>query len=225
MSGNHQDKNNESIDGFNLSKEELMNCFGSQICSQSSGSNYENQEDYNPSDIQRKNIDQKQFLPSPQQNKELNENANYSKKVTNYVNKDDLLRNICHGFVDMFFSQKEELKGIKDEIKKLQNLMINNNCNNINKKPITKRETFKNHSSFTFNQNNNENDNEGFNYSFKKSKKNNSFIEEQINQINLPKKENKKEPKRFQFINNAKGYRAKSLNIQNNISHLFQKQL
>ena len=40
MSGNHPEKNNDnSIDGFNLSKEELMNCFGSQICSQSSDSN------------------------------------------------------------------------------------------------------------------------------------------------------------------------------------------
>ena len=55
MSSNHYEKMNESIDGFNLSKEELMNCFGSQISSQSSKSNYDYQNDCNTSDIQFKN--------------------------------------------------------------------------------------------------------------------------------------------------------------------------
>ena len=213
MSGNHPEKNNDSIDGFNLSKEELMNCFGSQICSQSSDSNYDYQEDYIPSDIQRKNMGQNQ---PPQLKRELLENNNNSKKLGNYINKDDLLRNICHGFVDMFFSQKEELKGIKEEIKKLQNLMINNNNNN--KKSIIKMDKY----------NNNINNNEGFNYSFKNSKKNiflnnnNLLVEEQSNQINLPKKENRKENKKDQkkpiipFLGNSKLYRAKSPNNRAN---------
>ena len=212
MSGNHPEKNNDnSIDGFNLSKEELMNCFGSQICSQSSDSNYDYQDDYIPSDIQRKNIGQNQFQP-PQLKRELMENNNNSKKLGNSINKDDLLRNICHGFVDMFFSQKEELRGIKEEIKKLQNIMINNNNNN--KKPITKKEKY----------NNNANNNEGFNYTFKNSKKNiflnnnNLLVEEQNNQINIPKKENKKDQKKqmIPILGNSKLYRQKSPNIRAN---------
>ena len=126
MSNNHLDKTNENIDGFNLSKEELMNCFGSQICSQSSNSNYEYQDDNIRSDIQKKSSSNQ--IQAQSLNKELNENSN------NYINKDDIIKNICHTFIDVFFSQKEELKGIKDEIKKLQNLMINNNNNNNNNK-------------------------------------------------------------------------------------------
>ena len=42
MSNNYRERN-EATDGFNLSKEEFMNCFGSQIASQSSKSNYDYQ--------------------------------------------------------------------------------------------------------------------------------------------------------------------------------------
>ena len=128
MSSNHHEKNNESIDGFNLSKEELMNCFGSQISSQSSKSNYDYQNDYNLSDIQLKNMGQNQNQNQIQaQNKNISDNSKSSK---NCFNKDEILKTFCHGFIDMFFSQKEELRGIKDEIRKLQNMMINNNNNN-----------------------------------------------------------------------------------------------
>ena len=120
MSNNYHDKipeRNEAQDSFNLSKEELMNCFGSQIASQSSKSNYDYQNEYNSPE----NVDANKNSPnqSPEKNNEM-------------LNKDDLLRNLCHGFIDMFFSQKEELKGIKDEIKKLQNIMMNNSVNNVN---------------------------------------------------------------------------------------------
>ena len=117
MSNNYPEKNqerNEVTDSFNLSKEELMNCFGSQIASQSSKSDHDYQNDYN--------------IPE-NDNKISQEHSQNSQKG---INKDDILKNICHGIIDMFFSQKEELKGIKEEIKKLQNIMINNGGNNAN---------------------------------------------------------------------------------------------
>ena len=163
MSSNFRDINNENNDGFNLSKEELMNCFGSQICSQSSNSNYDYQEEY-ISSKQRKNNCQNQSNPQIKE-----DNLYNSKFFENYVNKDDLLRNICHGFVDLFFSQKEELKGIKEEIKKLENIMINNNNN---KKSFPKKITMNNQKSSSFNQNNFPNNNELFN-NYNKTKKNN----------------------------------------------------
>jgi len=218
MSGAHQDKVNENADGFNLSKEELMNCFGSQICSQSNDSNYDYEDGYAPNEIQRKNIAQNL------QNKDLMDVGNTSKKFGNYVNKDDILRNICHGFVDMFFSQKEELRGIKEEIRKLQNIMLNNsNVVNNNRKGNTKIDKFNNQKSFAFNQNNNYNNNEMFNYNLKNSKKNNilnntnySFIDEDSSQINLQKKENKRDQKKIPLLGNSKIIRAKSPNIRGN---------
>ena len=211
MSNNHLDKTNENIDGFNLSKEELMNCFGSQICSQSSNSNYEYQDDNIRSDIQKKSSSNQ--IQAQSLNKELNENSN------NYINKDDIIKNICHTFIDVFFSQKEELKGIKDEIKKLQNLMINNNNNNNNnKKSLPKKVKINNQKSLIYNQNNNVNNNESFNYSFKNSKSKNILNknEEQNNQLNLQKKENKKEIKKQFMIsgNSKKKTRTKSPNIR-----------
>ena len=218
MSGGHQDKVNENADGFNLSKEELMNCFGSQICSQSNDSNYDYEDGYAPNEIQRKNIAQNL------QNKDLMDVGNTSKKFGNYVNKDDILRNICHGFVDMFFSQKEELRGIKEEIRKLQNIMLNNsNVVNNNRKGNTKIDKFNNQKSFAFNQNNNYNSNEMFNYNLKNSKKNNilnntnySLIDEDSSQINLQKKENKRDQKKIPLLGNSKIIRAKSPNIRGN---------
>lgn len=224
MSSNHHEKMNESIDGFNLSKEELMNCFGSQISSQSSKSNYDYQNDCNPSDIQFKNMGQNQ-IQIQAQNKDVVENSNGSKNFANCINKDDILRNICHGFIDMFFSQKEELRGIKDEIRKLQNMMLNNNNSNKNNMPLTKKIKINNQKSLIYNQNNNINNNENFNYSFKNSKKNtflnnsnNPFIEEQNNQLNQPKKEPKKEVKKqlMPILANSKISRGKSPNIHIN---------
>ena len=103
----HQNENN---DGFNLTKEELINCFGSQIASQSSNSNHENE---NPFDA---------YNPQQNQNQlKFGQNGDNQKYSGNIFNKDEFLKNFCHGFIDMFFSQKEELREIKDEIKKLRN--------------------------------------------------------------------------------------------------------
>ena len=222
MSGNPHDKMNESIDGFNLSKEEFMNCFGSQISSQSSKSNYEYQNEYNNNSDKKKNSAQNQ-IQIQQQGRDLSENQNNSKSNGNIINKDDILRNICHGFIDMFFSQKEELKEIKEEIKKLQNIMINNSNNN--KKSMTKKIKINNQKSLIYHQNNNINNNENFNYSLKNSKKNtflnnsnNPFIEEQNNQLNQPKKDIKKEQKKnfMPILANTKLSRGKSPNIHLN---------
>ena len=213
MSEGHQDKINENSDGFSLSKEELMNCFGSQICSQSSNSNYDNEEEYISNDVQRKNIVQNTNT------KDLIESGNYSKKYGNYANNDDLLRNICHGFVDMFFNQREELKKIKEEMNLLQNSMLNNNNN---RQGHTKIDKVNNQKSLTFNQNNNFNKNEIFNYNLKNSKKDtfisnvNLYKGEENNQINPQKKENKKEQKKLPLLGNSKLLKAKSPNYRGN---------
>ena len=154
MSNNYPEKNqerNEAADSFNLSKEELMNCFGSQIASQSSKSDCDYQNEYN----------------IPENDKKISQDN--SQKSQKGINKDDILKNICHGIIDMFFSQKEELKGIKEEIKKLQNIMINNGGNNPNVNNISNN-----------NINNNDNktgnkrikNNNNINYNFNNSKKN-----------------------------------------------------
>ena len=44
----------------------------------------------------------------------------------------EMLKNLCHGFVDVFFSQKEELDTLKKEYQKLQYMMLMNNKNNVN---------------------------------------------------------------------------------------------
>ena len=44
----------------------------------------------------------------------------------------EMLKNLCHGFVDVFFSQKEELDNLKKEYQKLQYMMLMNNKNNVN---------------------------------------------------------------------------------------------
>ena len=215
MSGNFHDRINENMDGFNLSKEDLMNCFGSQICSQSSSSNYDYQEECIPSDKKKNNCPNQVAL----QNKE--ENSNNPKIFENFVNKDDFLRNICHGFVDMFFSQKEELKGIKEEIKNLQNLIISNNNN---KKSLTKAIKINNQKYSAFNQNNYTNNNELFN---KNSKKNNLKINnnqicesknKQLNQLKIQIKEEKNDQKNKHLSNlgNTKLFNTKSPNINDN---------
>ena len=75
MSSKHHEKINESIDGINFSKEDLMNYFGSQISSQSSNSNYDCQNDYNPQNIQKNNACQNQ-IQIQQQNKNMNDYIN-----------------------------------------------------------------------------------------------------------------------------------------------------
>ena len=45
MSNNYRERN-EATDSFTISNEEIMNCFGSQIASQSSKSNYDYQNEY-----------------------------------------------------------------------------------------------------------------------------------------------------------------------------------
>ena len=217
MSSNFHDINNENIDGFNLSKEELMNCFGSQICSQSSNSNYDYQEEYISSE-QRKNNCQNQSNPQIKE-----DNIYNSKFFENYVNKDDLLRNICHGFVDLFFSQKEELKGIKEEIKKLENIMINNNNN---KKSFQKKIAMNNQKSSSFNQNNFQNNNELFNNCNKTKKNNfiNKYFNKHIleetdkrssNQLNryIIEDKNEQKNKHLSIVDNRKKSHTKSPNI------------
>lgn len=161
MSNNYPEKNserNEITDSFNLSKEELMNCFGSQIASQSSQSNCDYQNDYN----------------SPEKgNKVSQENSQKSQKG---INKDEILKNICHGIIDMFFSQKEELKGIKEEIKKLQNIMINNGGNNANGNNNANNINNVNSNNNGNNKPVNKKNKNNVSYNFNNSKKNNSFF-------------------------------------------------
>ena len=161
MSNNYPEKNserNEITDSFNLSKEELMNCFGSQIASQSSQSNCDYQNDYNS---------------SQKGNKVSQENSQKSQKG---INKDEILKNICHGIIDMFFSQKEELKGIKEEIKKLQNIMINNGGNNANGNNNANNVNNVNSNNNGNNKPVNKKNKNNVSYNFNNSKKNNSFF-------------------------------------------------
>ena len=195
--------NHENIETFNLSKEELMNCFGSQIYSQSSKSNYDYQNENNSQEMnneENRDINQQREIPQAYNGLD-DSNSKYSK---NSVNRDEILKNVCYGFIDLFFSQKNELRGIKEEIKKLQNLMINNNNNNAfnndnngNRKKIDKSRKNNNQKSSVYNNINNNNEN--FNYTFKNSKKNQLLnanqLKDSLNQnqsINY-KKDNKRQ--------------------------------
>ena len=215
MSNNYHDKipeRNEAQDSFNLSKEELMNCFGSQIASQSSKSNYDYQNEYNSPE----NVDANKNSPnqSPEKNNEM-------------LNKDDLLRNLCHGFIDMFFSQKEELKGIKDEIKKLQNIMMNNSVNNgngnnnqiinnnVNRRQGNKKPKINNPKSLIFNQNSNNNNSDIFNYTFKNSKKNN-YINPSNNNAIFDDQNNQNKKQYMPILANSRLSRSKSPNLITN---------
>ena len=211
MSNNYHEKfpeRNEAADSFNLSKEELMNCFGSQIASQSSKSNYDYQNEYNPP------------------NEENNSPENTPFQNLEGVNKDSLLKNICHGFIDMFFSQKEELKGIKDEIKKLQNIIINNGANNGNnnnisfnnngnKRPINKKAKNNNQRSLMYNQNNIFNNNENYNYNLKNSKKN-PFLNSSNNTNIFDDCKNQNKRQFMPLVANPHKLRTKSPNILTN---------
>ena len=186
MSNNYPEKNqerNEATDSFNLSKEELMNCFGSQIASQSSKSDCDYKNEYN--------------IPE----NDIKISQDNSQKSQKGINKDDILKNICHGIIDMFFSQKEELKGIKEEIKKLQNIMINNGGNNSNM----------NNHNIGNNSNNNDNINKpgnkriknNINYNFNNSKKNQFISSHNVNSNNFNNNN-------YQIRNINKKYRPKS---------------
>ena len=112
MSNNYHEKfpeRNEQQDSFNLSREDIMNCFGSQIASQSSKSKHEYENEYNPPNEENRSISN-----PPLQNLD-------SSYVFNR-DRDGILRNICHGFIDIIFNQNEELKEVKDEVQKLQNI-------------------------------------------------------------------------------------------------------
>ena len=200
MSNNYRERN-EAADGFNLSKEEFMNCFGSQIASQSSKSNYDYQNEC----------------------KENNENSppsNPPLQNLEGLNKDDFLKNICHGFIDMFFSQKEELKGIKDEIKKLQNIIINNgitngninnlNNNNVNKKSFNKKIKNNNQKSSIFNLNNNDN----FNYNINNSK-NNPFLDSSNNSSNIFEQNNQNKRPNMSLLSVPRKSHSKSHLLKN----------
>ena len=220
MSNNYREKNqerNEAMDSFNISKEELMNCFGSQIASQSSKSNY----DYNN---QNNEINNQSPENSPKINLDISKNG---------LNKDDVLRNICHGFIDMFFSQKEELKGIKEEIKKLQNIMINNNnsnnmnnanngnlnyINNNNRLPGNKINKNNNQKSGNYNinlyNNNNFENNDNYNYNQRNSKRN-PFINSN-NNLNIFENQNNSNKRYIPILSNPHKSRSKSPNIISN---------
>ena len=132
MSNNYYNYNqlserNETSEIFDLSKEDLKNCFGSQISFDSSQSNNNNQNVYNPLNITSSS------------------SQSSSQSTKNKIDKDELIKNICHGFIDMYFDQREELIEIQNEIKKTQNMILNrvnsgnnnhlntnNNTNNIN---------------------------------------------------------------------------------------------
>ena len=191
MSNNYH----EQTDSFNLSKEDIMNCFGSQIASESSKSKHDYENEYNPP-----NEENASLLNPPLQNIDS----------SNGLNKDAILRNICHGFIDIIFSQTEEIKEIKDEVKKLQNILINNGGanngnismnNNANRKfPNNKKQktnnNYNNQNPFIYNQNNNLSNSDNFNYTYKNSKKNN-FLNSYNNNTNIFDENNKRQNKQI----------------------------
>ena len=143
-------------DTFNLSQEEIMNCFGSQIAPQTKSNN-------------DKSKDKKPFCDYYRAQIKPPTKSGISKKE---LDKDNLIRNICHEFIDTIFSQKKELKGIKKEIVKLQDIIIRNmaNSENVNdNNSLNNIGKIRNQQYMNDYQNNNLN-NDDSNYSFKKTK-------------------------------------------------------
>ena len=193
MSNNYHEKfpeRNEQQDSFNLSREDIMNCFGSQIASQSSKSKHEYENEYNPPNEENRSISN-----PPLQNLD-------SSNVFNR-DRDGILRNICHGFIDIIFNQNEELKEVKDEVQKLQNILKNNggnsgliNINNANKMLAIKKpkinNNYNNQNPFIYNQNNNLNNNDNYNY-FSRNSKKNLLLNSSNNNINIFDDPNKRQ--------------------------------
>jgi hypothetical protein len=143
MSCNYHEKTKETNDSFNLSKEEMFNCFGSQLYSQSSNSNNDYQIE-NVVSFQKANNAQNQAQIHPENKQNLN-----SSMINGNDSKIDLIINLISKLIndineikeikDEIRAIKDEIRAIKDEIRviKDENKAIMNNKGNNNKKSLS----------------------------------------------------------------------------------------
>ena len=223
MSNNDYNKykeNDENGDSFNISKEEIMNFFGSQIAQQSSKLKYQPESiDSNVIVSSRPEVSYQNNKIIPLEENKIASQSRYNNydNSNNALNKNDIIKNICHEFIDMFFGQKRQLDEIQNEIRQLKDIMItdrlsNENFNGYNNR--SKRDNLNNQYNRIYNQNNSYNYNDNFNYSL--NNRNNIFNnynnERNINELNYQNKNQKN----FKNINNSSKPRSKSANSLSN---------
>ena len=224
MSCNYHDKTKENNETFNLSKEEMFNCFGSQLYSQSSNSN----NDYQIENVV--NFQKVYNVQSQAQTQPENKQNSNSSMINGNDSKIDLIINLILSLKNDNKELKDEIRALKEKIQKLENLenlvnilinMVMNNNGNNNKKSLSQENKKIDYNSLLFNLNNNIklNKNENNNNNLNNSKQNifanndnNSIFEEKNNQLSPKKKEIKKEQKKsdFHIKETAKIVRGKS---------------
>ena len=213
MSGINPDKIKENNDTFNISTEEMMNCFGSQIYSQLSNSNNDYQNE-NVINFQKSNNLQSQVQT---QTENIESSINSVINSNDFMNKFNFMINLIYGFKKEMEERFSKMGEIFSQLEK-RIINIENNCKQFFSQIIKLNDYI----SLVRNLNNNNNKNENFNYNMNNStpniivsNNNSSIFENDFNhnkKLSPQKKESKNGPKKknFQTLETSKIIRGKS---------------
>ena len=133
IGGKNTNNKSESVD-FDFENIDLDAYFGSQLRGNSQSVRQTSKKSFKRIKPNKLYISKTNFyIPSSNNtflsnNNTLNNNNNYNI----FTSKNDVMKNLCHGFIDCFFSQKDELENIKSEIQKLQWMFINSHITSTN---------------------------------------------------------------------------------------------
>ena len=126
IGGKNTNHKTESVD-FDFENIDLEAYFGSQLRGNSQSVRQTSKKSFKRIKTNKLYITKNNFCIPSSNNQILSNNNLLNNNNNNYnifTSKNDVLKNLCHGFIDCFFSQKDELENIKNEIQKLQWMLI-----------------------------------------------------------------------------------------------------
>ena len=134
IGGKNTNHKTESVD-FDFENIDLEAYFGSQLRGNSQSVRQTSKKSFKRIKPNKLYITKNNFCIPSSNNQILSNNNLLNNNNNNYnifTSKNDVLKNLCHGFIDCFFSQKDELENIKNEIQKLQWMLINSHITSTN---------------------------------------------------------------------------------------------
>ena len=134
IGGKNTNNKSESLD-FDFENIDLEAYFGSQLRGNSQSVRQTSKKSFKRIKQNKLYITKTNFSIPSSNNSIFSKNIPLNNNNNNYnifTSKNDIMKNLCHGFIDCFFSQKDELENIKSEIQKLQWMFINSHITSTN---------------------------------------------------------------------------------------------
>ena len=134
IGGKNTNNKSESLD-FDFENIDLEAYFGSQLRGNSQSVRQTSKKSFKRIKQNKLYITKTNFCIPSSNNSIFSKNIPLNNNNNNYnifTSKNDIMKNLCHGFIDCFFSQKDELENIKSEIQKLQWMFINSHITSTN---------------------------------------------------------------------------------------------